>query len=132
MVAELVGKFNFKRDPIAAISLTTNSSVLTAWSNDESFDDVFARQVAALGGVNDILIGISTSGSSKNVLEAFKVARARGIFSIGISGRRGAEIDEVVDIALNVNSQSTPLIQEAHIIIYHYLCARVEELMQEN
>lgn len=132
LVAELVGKFNFKRDPIAAISLTTNSSVLTAWSNDESFDDVFARQVAALGGVNDILIGISTSGSSKNVLEAFKVARARGIFSIGISGRRGAEIDEVVDIALNVNSQSTPLIQEAHIIIYHYLCARVEELMQEN
>ena len=130
IVAELVGTITFDRAPIAALSLTTNTSVLTAWSNDKSFDDVFARQVAALGRSNDILFGISTSGSSRNVLEAFKVAGNIGILSIGVTGRAGAEIDGLADIVLNANSESTPLIQAAHIIMYHYICARIEILMQ--
>ena len=130
LVAELVGKFNFDRAPIAAISLTTNTSVLTAWSNDEGFDDVFARQVAALGRPNDVLVGISTSGASKNILKAITTAREMGVLSIGITGRAGAKIDRLADIVLNADSQSTPIIQELHVIMYHYICARIEMLMQ--
>lgn len=132
IAAELVGKFNFYREPIAAISLTANSSILTAWSNDESFDDVFARQVEALGSRKDVLIGISTSGRSKNVLNAFCAAKKLGIFCIGLTGSVDREFMRQTDVSLSVQSTLTPLIQEAHIVIYHYFCAQIEVRMMRN
>ena len=131
LVAELVGKFNIKREPIPAISLTVNTSTLTAWSNDESFEDVFARQVYALGQENDVLVGITTSGASKNVLSAFNVARELGIYSVCLTGSGKHSKLANADLILNVSSDVTPLIQEAHLVIYHYICAQIELQMSK-
>ena len=125
LVAELVGKFNFKRKPIPAISLTENTSTLTAWSNDESFEDVFARQVNALACKKDVLIGITTSGTSKNVLNAISAARDLGVYSICLTGKKNEGLASA-DLIIGVNSDSTPLVQEAHLIIYHFICAQLE------
>ena len=126
LVAELVGKFNFKRKPIPAISLTVNTSTLTAWSNDESFADVFARQVNALAQKNDVLIGITTSGSSKNVLNAISTAKDLGVYSVCLTGSKKNGGLAYADAIIGVNSELTPLIQEAHLVIYHYICAQIE------
>ena len=126
LVAELIGKFNFKRKPIPAISLTVNTSTLTAWSNDESFEDVFARQVNALAQKNDVLIGITTSGRSKNVLSAISAAKELGVYSVCLTGSMKNGGLDAADEILSVASEVTPLIQEAHLVIYHYICARIE------
>ncbi len=125
MVAELVGRFALERRPFPAIALTTNSSILTAWANDYSYETVFSRQVEALAQSDDVLIGISTSGNSPNVLRAVEAAKLKGVFTIGLSGE-GGKLADAADLCLCVPSNSTPRIQEAHIAIIHILCALIE------
>lgn len=127
IVAELVGKFLKERKGIPAIALTTNSSNLTSISNDYGFDEVFARQVEALINDGDIVIGISTSGNSLNVIKAFKKAKELNGITIALSGRNGGEIVKYADISITIPFHMTPHIQEAHITIGHILCDLIEE-----
>lgn len=127
--AEFVGRFTADRPAYAAIALTTDSSMLTAWSNDVGFDSVFARQVQALGRPGDVFIGISTSGESKNILLAAAEARRIGMTSIGLIGRDGGRLRSASDISIIVPSNETPRIQECHILIIHMLCELVERAL---
>ena len=129
IAAELLGKFYLSRKALPAIALNTNVSVLTAVANDYSYDDVFSRQVEGLGKEGDILIGISTSGNSKNVINAIKKGKEMGIETIGFSGRNGGKMKELCDICICVPSDSTPRIQEAHITVGHVICEIVEREM---
>ncbi len=126
VAAELVGRFARERRAFPALALTVDSSVLTAVGNDYGFDRVFARQVEAHGQAGDVLVAISTSGASPNVLRAVEAARARGLVTIGLTGRDGGELGRVADVHLNVPSSSTPRIQEAHATLLHVLCELVE------
>ncbi len=125
--AELLGKFYKIRKALPAVALTTNTSILTAIANDISFEDVLARQVEALGKEGDVLIGISTSGNSKNVIKAIQMARKRNIKVIGLTGESGGKMRDMVDILINVPSSDTPRIQEAHILVLHIIAEIVEE-----
>lgn len=127
IAAELVNKLNFDRPPIAAIALTTDSSILTSVGNDSSFDHLFERQVRALGRCEDVLLAISTSGNSRNVLRAVDAARELGIKTIALAGRDGGRLADRVDVALTVHASSTQRIQETHITIGHILCELVED-----
>ncbi len=129
IAAELLGKFYLSRKAMPAIALNTNVSVLTAVANDYSYDDVFSRQVEGLGKEGDILIGISTSGNSKNVINAIKKGKEMGIETIGFSGKNGGKMKELCDICICVPSDSTPRIQEAHITVGHVICEIVEREM---
>lgn len=129
IAAELVNKLNFDRPPIAAIALTTDSSILTSVGNDSSFDDLFERQVRALGRRDDVLFAISTSGNSRNVLRAVDAARELGIKTIALAGRDGGKLADRVDVALVVHESSTQRIQETHITIGHILCELVEDAL---
>ena len=124
--AELVGRFVAERRALPAIALTTNQAVLTAWSNDYSFDDVFARQIEALGSRGDVAFGISTSGASANVLTALERARERGLRTIGLTGAHGGRMAGLCDVLLAVPLTSTARIQEVHLVTYHAICAAVE------
>jgi len=124
--AELVGRFVAERRALPAIALTTNQAVLTAWSNDHSFDDVFARQIEALGSKGDVAFGISTSGSSANVLKALERARERGLRTIGLTGGEGGRMAGLCDVLLSVPLTDTARIQEVHLVTYHAICAAVE------
>lgn len=124
---ELVSRFYIDRPPLAAIALTTDSSVLTAISNDYGYQDVFARQVEALGRLGDVFIAISTSGNSPNILKAIVTAKSIGLVVIGLTGRSGGEMKELCDICLCAPSDSTPRIQECHLLIEHSLCFCIEE-----
>jgi D-sedoheptulose 7-phosphate isomerase len=124
--AELVGRYRREREAWPAIALTTDSSILTALGNDYSFDQIFARQVAALGSKGDVLVAISTSGSSPNVLEAASKARARGLYVIGLTGCRESPLGDLADICLRAPAAETSLIQQAHIALIHSLCELVE------
>lgn len=126
LAAEFTGRFIKDRPPLAAIALSTDSSALTCIGNDYSFDDVFARQLQALGRADDCVVGISTSGNSGNVIRAFEAARARSIRTIGLLGRDGGALKTLSDIAIIVDSPTTARIQEAHILIGHTLCGGVE------
>ena len=126
IAAELVGKFMKERRALPAIALNTNTSVITAIGNDYSYDDIFARQVEAFGTSGDILIGISTSGNSKNVLKAFEIAKKISIMTVALTGQSGGKMKEMVDICINVPSSLTPRIQEAHITIGHIMCEIAE------
>jgi len=126
MAAELVGKFNIQRKAIPAIALTTNTSILTAIANDLGYELTFSRQVEALVNNQDVVIGISTSGRSKNVIEAILEAKKRGAVTIALTGADGGDLASIADITINVPSTSTPRIQEAHITICHILCDIVE------
>ncbi len=130
--AELVGRFNVNRRPFAAIALTTDTSFLTAWSNDMSYDDIFARQVEALGKKGDVFVAISTSGNSPNLLRALDDARRRGIYTISLLGKGGGAMKEKSDIALVVPSDSTPRIQEVHITCIHALCQYIEDSFHDH
>ncbi len=125
--AELVGRFTRERRAWPAIALTTDSSALTAIGNDYGFHRVFARQVEAHGRPGDVLIGISTSGGSPNVLAAVETARARGLVTIGLTGRDGGALGRAVDVHLNVPSPSAARTQEVHITLLHVLCDLVEQ-----
>lgn len=128
ITGELVGRFLKDRQALKAIALSANPAVLTAWSNDQSFDTVFARQVEALGEAGGVLLGISTSGNSENVVEAFKTARELDMATIALTGAGGGRLAPLSDILLEVPSKATPRIQEAHVCIYHFMCQRVEEI----
>jgi D-sedoheptulose 7-phosphate isomerase len=129
IAAEMTGRFVKDRRPLAAIALSTDTSALTSIANDYSFDDVFSRQVLALGGRGDCLLAISTSGNSRNVMRAADAARSAGIQIIGLLGRDGGALRGLCDVAIVVPSQTTARIQEAHIFIGHTLCALVEETL---
>lgn len=127
IAAEMTGRFVKDRRPLPAIALSTDTSALTCIANDYSFDDVFSRQVMALGAKGDCLLAISTSGNSRNVIRAVDAARAAGIHIIGLLGRDGGALRGLCDVPLVVPSQTTARIQEAHIFIGHTLCALIEE-----
>lgn len=124
---ELVSRFNFDRPALAAIALTTDSSILTAVGNDYGFEDVFSRQVEALGFSGDVFIAISTSGTSENILNGVARANENKLFTIGLTGETGGDLRGMCDICVCVPSQVTPRIQECHLILEHLLCAGIEE-----
>lgn len=126
LAAELVGKYYFDRKPLPAIALTVNTSSLTAIGNDYSFSQVFARQLEAMGEAEDIAIGISTSGNSENVIQALKVAKEKGLITIGFTGKDGGRLKNIVDYCLHIPSNDTPRIQEGHITVGHIICEIVE------
>ncbi|KAA0593720.1 D-sedoheptulose 7-phosphate isomerase [Azospirillum lipoferum] len=126
ITGELVGRFLKERRGLKAICLSSNAAVLTAWSNDYSYDSVFARQTEAYGEPGGVLLGISTSGNSRNVIAAFEVAKRLGMTTIAMTGEGGGKLAGMSDVLLDVPSRSTPLIQQVHICLYHYLCEQVE------
>lgn len=126
ITGELVGRFLKERRGLKAICLSSNAAVLTAWSNDYSYDTVFARQTEAYGEPGGVLLGISTSGNSRNVIAAFEVAKSLGMTTIALTGEGGGKMAALSDILLDVPSRSTPLIQQVHICLYHHLCEQVE------
>jgi D-sedoheptulose 7-phosphate isomerase len=126
IAAELTGRYKVERRGLPAIALTTDTSALTAIGNDYGYDQVFARQIEALAVEGDMVIGISTSGKSPNVLLAIQKATRAGCFTVGLSGKDGGEMNEVCDINLLVPSHDTPRIQEMHILIGHILCQIVD------
>lgn len=127
LTAELVGRFARERAPLPAIALTTNQAILTAWSNDYDFDDVFARQIQALGAAGDVALGISTSGTSANVVNALRRARELGLRTVGLTGESGGSMREHCDVLLAVPLTETARIQEVHLVTYHAICAALEE-----
>ena len=132
IAAEFIGRFNFNRSSLPAISLTSNSSTLTSISNDYSYDVVFSRQCESLVKKNDVVIGISTSGNSLNVKKGLVVSKKIGATTIGLIGKNGP-IRKIVDVPLTVRCNTTPEIQEAHRVIYHIICEHVEkEIMKEK
>jgi D-sedoheptulose 7-phosphate isomerase len=132
LVAELVGRFEMERAPLAAVALTGNSSIVTAIGNDYSFDHVFVRQVEALGVAGDVACGISTSGRSPNVERALLAAKARGMLTIALTGRDGGSIGPIADIHINVAEQSTPRVQEVHRTALHAMCSLIERNLDAN
>ncbi|EAO7160449.1 D-sedoheptulose 7-phosphate isomerase [Campylobacter jejuni] len=127
IAGEFVSRFYFDRPGIASITLTTDTSILTAIGNDYGYENLFARQVQAQGVKGDVFIGISTSGNSKNILKALEFCKQKEIISIGLSGASGGAMNELCDYCIKVPSTCTPRIQEAHILIGHIICAIVEE-----
>jgi len=131
LAAEFVGRFVRERRGLPAIALTTDSSILTAVSNDYGFDRVFARQIEALANAGDLTIAISTSGNSPNVLEAVKAAKERNLRTVGLSGRDGGTLAQLADVTIAVPSTSTARIQECHIAIGHIFCELVDREFSE-
>ena len=129
MAAEFVGRFLRNRKALPAIALTTDTSILTAVGNDFGFDEVFSRQVEALAMQGDVVLGISTSGQSPNVLKALTLAREHGCKTMALVGKDGGPMAQAVDLALVVPAAHTPFIQEAHLTIIHILCDLVEEAL---
>ncbi len=129
MAAELVGRFYKERRGYAAIALTVDSSILTAIANDYSYDNIFARQIDALGQEGDIFIGISTSGNSKNIIEAVYESKRKHLKTIVLTGNNGGELIEISDYSFIIPSFITPRIQESHILIIHIICEIVENTL---
>ena len=127
--AEIVGRFEKERKGYPAIALTTDTSALTAIGNDYGFEHIFSRQVEALGRKGDILIGISTSGNSQNVINAVEVAKDLGIFTVGFLGKDGGKLKNIVDTAFVVNHQKTARIQEVHLTLEHAICNIIDLYM---
>ena len=126
MAAEFVVRYKDERQPLGAIALTTDTSILTAHSNDYSFDTVFDRQILALGKAGDIAIGLSTSGNSKNVINGIKAAQSIGIYSVAFTGDSGGQLLDIADECVRIQSTETARIQEGHIIIGHWLCEALD------
>ena len=126
LAVDLVGRFQRERRAVAVLALTTDTTLLTAIANDYAFDRVFVRQVEALGAPGDLVIGISTSGRSANVVEGLRAARARGLTTIAMTGRDGGPAGALADIHINVPDPSTARIQEAHRTVIHAICELVE------
>ncbi|WP_019878690.1 D-sedoheptulose 7-phosphate isomerase [Succinispira mobilis] len=129
LAAEFVGRYLLEREGLPAIALTTDTSILTAVANDYDFANVFARQVQALGNNGDVLIGISTSGNSPNVVRAIEVAKAKGIATIGFTGQGGGKMRELCDVCLAVDSKVTARTQEMHILMGHILCELLDGVL---
>lgn len=126
---ELVSKFYKERKAYAAISLASNNSTITAIANDYGFEKVFSRQIEALGEKGDVFWAFSTSGNSKNIIEALNTATSLGLVKIGFTGKNRCETDELCDVIFKVPSKDTPIIQESHIMLGHLICKLVEERM---
>lgn len=126
LAAELVGRFKKNRRPLRSVALTTDTSALTCIANDFSYDDIFSRQIEALGRPGDVLIGISTSGKSENVLRAFKMAKEIGVLTVALLGKGGGPSKDLADQSLVMPSGTTARVQEAHILIGHILCELIE------
>ncbi|MFB0565009.1 MAG: SIS domain-containing protein [Candidatus Aminicenantaceae bacterium] len=125
--AEMVNKFLKIRQPLKAVSLTTDTSVLTSIANDTSFDNIFSHQVEALGNKGDVALGLSTSGNSPNVIKAIHMAKEKGLLTVAFTGKGGGKLAKPVDYLLDVPSKSTPRIQEAHLLLLHLLAQELEE-----
>ncbi len=128
LAAEFSGRFYINRDALPAEALHCNTSYLTAVANDFSFDLIYSRLIKGIGKLGDILIGMSTSGNSENILKAFDTAREKGITTIGMTGEGGGKIKELSDYLIDIPSRNTPRIQEAHMLLGHIICQLVEEL----
>ncbi len=128
IAAEFVNRFQIERPPLAAIALTTDTSIITSIANDYHFDDIFSKQIKALGKKDDIAIGISTSGDSKNVINAIHAAKDLGLFTIGLTGS-GGTLSKCSDLVFSVPSNITARIQEAHITLGHILCDLVDSIL---
>jgi D-sedoheptulose 7-phosphate isomerase len=129
IAAEFVNRFVLERPPLPAVALTTDTSVLTSIGNDYSFDEVFSKQVKAIGMEGDVLLGISTSGNSKNVIEAVKAAREQGLYTAGLLGGDGGGLRTEVELSLVVESRVTARVQETHIFAGHLLCQMVDDML---
>lgn len=129
MAAEFVNRFQLERPPLPAMALTTDTSVITSIGNDYSFEDVFSKQVKALGIEGDVLLALSTSGNSKNVLSAVEVANKQGLYTVGMLGNKGGKLSTAVDMALIVKSDVTARVQEAHILAEHIICHLVDYIL---
>jgi D-sedoheptulose 7-phosphate isomerase len=126
LAAEFVNRFVIERPPLPAIALTTDTSIITSIGNDYDFSDIFSKQIRAIGQKGDIAWGMSTSGTSLNVVKAMETAKKIGMVTIGLTGRDGGDLSRVVDYGLNVASTSTPRIQEVHITVGHVICEMVD------
>jgi D-sedoheptulose 7-phosphate isomerase len=131
IAGELVGRFLKERRAINCRSIAADPAILTAWSNDYEYRTVFSRQVEAYGEAGGVLLGLSTSGNSANICAAFEAAHARGMTTIGLTGRGGGRMAPLTDILIDVPSSSTPFIQQVHICLYHYMCQEVERRVCE-
>lgn len=129
--AELVGRYKKTRKGLPALALTTDTSIITSIGNDFSFDEIFKRQIEAFAKSGDLVIGISTSGNSKNIIEGIKEAKKRYCYTVGLLGNDGGELKDIVDLALITDSNDTARIQESHIFIIHIVCDMVESNMYE-
>lgn len=129
LAAEFSGRFNFDRSPLDAEALHVNTSYLTAVANDYSYEEVYSRLIKAKGKSGDVLIGISTSGNSENIIRALREGKNRGLFTIALTGISGGKMEKEVDILIKVPSDKTPRIQESHILIGHIICEIVENSM---
>ena len=125
--AELVGRFQKERQAMASVALTTDTSILTALANDYGFESVFARQVEAMVRTGDVVVGLSTSGNSPNILKGLAKARERGALTVGMTGRSGGAVKDLCDICIRIPSEVTARIQEAHLLVEHLVCQRLEE-----
>ena len=128
LAAELTGRFYTDRDALPAEALHCNTSYLTAVANDYSYDVIYSRLIQGIGNPGDVLVGLSTSGNSKNIVKAFKTAKEKGMVTIGFTGSKGGKLKEVSDHLINVPSDDTPRIQESHIMLGHIICEFVEEI----
>jgi D-sedoheptulose 7-phosphate isomerase len=129
IAAEFVNRFMLERPPLPAIALTTDTSIITSVGNDYSFEDIFSKQIKAIGMEGDILLAISTSGNSANVISAAKTARGQGIYTVALSGGDGGRLGSLVDRALVVKSNATARIQETHIFAAHLICQLVDYIL---
>jgi D-sedoheptulose 7-phosphate isomerase len=129
LAAELVSRLRYNRPGMAAIALTTDTSALTAIGNDYAFEEIFSRQIESIGREGDVLIGVSTSGKSPNILKALQTARDNGLTTVGFSGMTAPLMAERCDIILNIPARETPKIQECHIMFGHIICAIVEDVI---
>jgi D-sedoheptulose 7-phosphate isomerase len=127
LAAELVGRFKKERRGLAAIALTTDTSILTAVGNDYGYDQIFARQVEALAVAGDVVIGLSTSGNSPNVVNAIQVGKVVGTVTVGMAGQQGGHLSDICDVCIKVPSTVTARIQEGHIFIGHLICHLIDE-----
>ena len=127
LAAELVGRFEKDRPPLKSIALNTDTSIMTAISNDYSYDLVFKRQLEVLGNKKDLLIAISTSGNSKNIIKVLEEAKKKELYSVALLGKNGGEAKNIADLSIIIPSQSTARIQEMHILIGHLICSFVEK-----
>ncbi|MEE9504255.1 MAG: D-sedoheptulose 7-phosphate isomerase [Thermodesulfobacteriota bacterium] len=129
LAAEFVNRFQLERKPLPALALTTDTSIITSVANDYSYDEVFSKQINALGVQGDILLAISTSGRSENVLSAIRTAKKKGLYTVGFIGGDGGEMWRLVDLALIVKSDQTPRVQETHILAGHLICELVDYIL---
>jgi D-sedoheptulose 7-phosphate isomerase len=129
IAAEFIGRFKEEKSPLPAIALTTDSSIISAIGNDYGFENIFAKQVEALGNLGDILIAISTSGNSPNIIKAVNIARQRGLISICLTGKNGGILKEISDYSLVIPSNDTARIQEMHILLGHIFCEYIDSVL---